>query len=36
MLCMAIHEATSGQVQDWAIWLEDTQRSTLQCRHRHV
>ncbi|CEL06704.1 hypothetical protein ASPCAL09876 [Aspergillus calidoustus] len=26
MLCMAIHEATSGQVQDWAIWLEDTQR----------
>ncbi|KAL3446831.1 hypothetical protein BJX65DRAFT_308737 [Aspergillus insuetus] len=26
MLCMAIHEAKSGQVQDWAIWQEDTQR----------
>ncbi|KAL3458479.1 hypothetical protein BJX64DRAFT_292092 [Aspergillus heterothallicus] len=26
MLCMAIHEATSGKVQSWASWLEDTQR----------
>ncbi|KAJ0417224.1 hypothetical protein BJY00DRAFT_211942 [Aspergillus carlsbadensis] len=26
MLCIAIHEATSGQVQDWAMWLEDTER----------
>jgi hypothetical protein len=32
MMCMSIHEATSGQVQDWGIWQEDTQRSTLQRR----
>ncbi|KAL2816353.1 hypothetical protein BJX63DRAFT_145760 [Aspergillus granulosus] len=26
MLCIAIHEAISGQVQNWMIWLEDTKR----------
>ncbi|KAL2841248.1 hypothetical protein BJY01DRAFT_14031 [Aspergillus pseudoustus] len=26
MICMAVHEAISGQVQNWVTWLEGTQR----------